>query len=545
MSTKVKATQLMASNLNQVAKKLNMKTLHKHQQVQSILDLMETKQHYFPSVIATEVLRPFVPFAVANEKKMIWPKATVYNNKNFVKAGPVEHAMFRLYYALGTVNLWKNKAPSVDKFPGDLPGKAPTTSGIFTYDSKDNIEYFPTGMYLLPDQELTVQIQNNKDDPDWKQFSLMIGSHTDDLIVLNTIARWPKVYREIQLQEMNFKVRWMFGGLVYIKGPAGKGQKLKIKLSGATPTPYYNINDPKSIKNWKTSRKAPGLVADITGNRMRFTVPSDKVRNLPDPTKLMKIWDKVVEMANRVYDYPLTHDRQEWATSDIQITKGSLHSGYPICRYIDEGDDYVFNGDWESQWGMYHEIGHNMASDIWRWKGNSELVNNVVSLLNVERLTDRHDWPIPKIADNIKRCLATYLKKPSFPGDSKCGMLVYSQMIRDFGWNCQHYVFTTYQKDQKANKNIPTNDKDRISQWVLRWSNAVNYNLAPLFGDFWKWPLTPQTTKAMSKRPAYLPDDLITQDPAAQKYVSAIKKKYKNLVRSIKKQPKCPFFKMN
>ena len=154
-------------------------------------------------------------------------------------------------------------------------------------------------------------------------------------------------------------------------------------------------------------------------------------------------------------------------------------------------------------------------------------------------------WPIPKIAENIKYGLPSFLNNPS-PStcDQKCGLLVYSQMIRDFGWKCQHQVFTSYQEDEMSGNNLPVSDADKINQWVIRFSQTVNYNLVPLFGDFWKWPLTTSTKNTLSSLTPYLPDDVITQKPEAQSLVQKILAKYPNIKRSVSSLPDCPRFRL-
>ena len=36
---------------------------------------------------------------------------------------------------------------------------------------------------------------------------------------------------------------------------------------------------------------------------------------------------------------------------------------------------------------MYHEIGHNLGNYKWLFKGNTEVANNLVALLQIERLS--------------------------------------------------------------------------------------------------------------------------------------------------------------
>ena len=119
------------------------------------------------------------------------------------------------------------------------------------------------------------------------------------------------------------------------------------------------------------------------------------------------------------------------------------------------------DGDWENRWGVFHEIGHNLANDKWMYKGSQEVVNNLASFISIERLTDLQTWPIPTIESNIKQCLGAYLKKPTFTAEQKYQLLVYSTMIRNLDFNCLHTVFKEMWEDEEAEIYSPFDDGDK------------------------------------------------------------------------------------
>ena len=65
-----------------------------------------------------EIMQPFELFATAQESLMLWPVGTPEDPKAKIYVTPQQQAMFNLYYHLGLTQLWKNKAPSVELFPG-------------------------------------------------------------------------------------------------------------------------------------------------------------------------------------------------------------------------------------------------------------------------------------------------------------------------------------------------------------------------------------------------------------------------------------------
>ena len=336
--------------------------------------------------MSQSILEPLETFAVAQESNMIWPVASPTNQGDTVWAGAENLMMFKIYHWLGTAEMWTKKAPNVNQWPGDVK-KASATKGMFTFESTVNNDFFLIGMYLQPGKTVQLEILTDEADDTWTKFELVIGSHTDELYELWNLKRWPAITHTVQLYRgtTSYSARWMFGALVYFKCSGELGNTLRVKVSGAIPTPYFDLENPDSItpEAWDVSRSSKGLVADIRGTKSRFTIPAYIVKDYSAEylTEIMQKWDSVVEKAYNMYAYPEDKRRRQWITTNIQITKGSLHSGYPICGHIkdpsDPEDINLLDGDWENRWGAFHEIGHNLASDKWMYKGSQEVVNNL------------------------------------------------------------------------------------------------------------------------------------------------------------------------
>ena len=67
-------------------------------------------------------------------------------------------------------------------------------------------------------------------------------------------------------------------------------------------------------------------------------------------------------------------------------------------------------------------------------------------------------------------------------------------------------VFKTYYNDP----NSPDTDQEERDEWVRRWSEAVGYNLCPLY-EFYSLPLSETMCESLSYTP-FLPDDIVTQN---------------------------------
>ena len=59
---------------------------------------------------------------------------------------------------------------------------------------------------------------------------MLIGCHTDNLKDKSMLARWPLIKRVLPLTDRLMTVKWMFGGLVAVKAPKGRGSHLKVIL---------------------------------------------------------------------------------------------------------------------------------------------------------------------------------------------------------------------------------------------------------------------------------------------------------------------------
>merc|ERR1712150_340081 len=93
-------------------------------------------------------------------------------------------------------------------------------------------------------------------------------------------------------------------------------------------------------------------------------------------------------------------------------------------------------------------------------------------------------------------------------------------------------------------KNLPDSDAEQMSQWVIRWSQAVNLNLCPMF-EFWQWPLSKNTCAAVKNLTPFLPSDDVTSIGDADRLVSSLEKKYKKLARKTTSKNRCPGFKIS
>ena len=77
--------------------------------------------------------------------------------------------------------------------------------------------------------------------------------------------------------------------------------------------------------------------------------------------------------------------RPERMVSDVAISVGFMHSGYPIMLHLPEAREMVaVSKDKMPGWGFHHEIGHNHQKTEWTFDGTGEVTNNIFSVYITE-----------------------------------------------------------------------------------------------------------------------------------------------------------------
>jgi hypothetical protein len=61
-----------------------------------------------------------------------------------------------------------------------------------------------------------------------------------------------------------------------------------------------------------------------------FTVPSSSIRNLENPTVILKLWDLIITANHELRGTDAKNTWRERIVVDVQPLGGSMNSGYPI-----------------------------------------------------------------------------------------------------------------------------------------------------------------------------------------------------------------------
>ncbi len=280
-------------------------------------------------------------------------------------------------------------SPTAATFPGTLTSKVKRKSRKVSIDFSQ-AGWKSTGVYALPGDRIKVST-----DPETAKrgFSLQIGCHRDSLLKVD--APWkrpPEMIRRFPLNQPSVEIGHALGGLVYVDVPekASSGQG-DFEFTNIVDAPYY-VHGVTSRSAWNSIQNFPAPWAELETRNFIITVPSELIRGLGFPDRLMEHWTQVVDACADLATIPRERKTPQRIVFDVQISAGFMHSGYPIMAWIKPSAPEVVNLELlqtKGGWGFYHELGHNHQQSAWTFDGTVEVTCNLFSMYVLETLTPR------------------------------------------------------------------------------------------------------------------------------------------------------------
>ncbi len=481
-------------------------------------DILSTKQ---TSQIADSIL--LTMSSVSESESQLVPKVknfvassdamTRISNKTPIKSSD---AKSRLAVALSTFQSQTqsvdkiNPSPAANSFPGEIPSVAKRISKSIEINTLTP-DWQSLGVYAPPGEIITISVPEAIVN---KGFQIRIGCHTDSIWHLDTWARAPVISNAFEIKKAELKVANAFGGLIYLHVP--RNQKLgviKTNVSGAIESPLY-VHGKTTKQQWITIRNYPGPWAELATEKIIVTVPSETIRNLDNPSELMDFWDKVMDADADLSAIPRKRLRPERIVADLQISAGYMHSGYPIMTHLDAAPLVVNlqKLQKDGSWGHFHELGHNHQVGDWTFDGTGEVTVNLFSMYVYEKVVGINKMLGHGALSNpqeVKSKLLKYLsngaKFEQWKSDPFLALIMYIQMIDEFGWDAFKRVFAEYKNLPQSER--PKNDDQKRDQWMIRFSKSVGKNLGPFFTK-WGVPTSQKAKDEIANMPIWLPDDL-------------------------------------
>lgn len=400
--------------------------------------------------------------------------------------------------------------PAAEVFPGAVPDAAPRVAESVPVDTAVP-GWHSTGLYAAPGDVVRVTVSP---EAAGKGLAVRIGAHSDRLWGADRWNRWPEVCRQFPIAAAETVAASPLGGPIYIDVPKDRHLGLvSVHIAGAVEAPHYVLGE-TAAGDWPAIRSRPAPWAELEGERVVLTVPSGVVRDLRDPEALMKFWDRVVAACDELSGRPREARKQRYAT-DVQISAGYMHSGYPIMTHLDVAGLMVdrasivsFNRD--GAWGLFHEIGHNYQSPDWTFEGTGEVTCNLFTLYLFHKACGRDDifdlkCPPASRDESLRRYLREGRSFEQWKRDPFLALQMYVQMQRAFGWETFIKVFAEYRDLPDGER--PKSDAEKRDQWMVRFSRAAGRNLGPFF-DAWGVPVSAEAKASVADLPQWMPEEM-------------------------------------
>uniref|UniRef100_A0A3P9BBB6 TRPM8 channel-associated factor homolog n=1 Tax=Maylandia zebra TaxID=106582 RepID=A0A3P9BBB6_9CICH len=339
---------------------------------------------------------------------------------------------------------------------------------------------------------------------------IQIGCQTDDLHRKDELKRPPRVHERFPVTSEMLHVSNLWGGLIYLVAPPNTQVKgLEIIVQKAVTVPYYK-SGVTTAAEWSLLRTAPGPWAELEFENIVLTVPSDAVRGLEHPDKVAALWDEMTRAIADLAAKPHKFPRKERFVTDVQISAGLMHSGYPIMAHHASAAEVVGVKKGEQLWGPIHELGHNQQRSCWEFRPHTtECTCNLWSVYVHEEvlgINRAHAHGNLTLA-NRKSRVEEYIKGGRKLSDWSVWVALetYLQLQEKFGWDAFKKVFAAYHHMS----NFPHDNGTKMNLYAETFSQTVGMNLTGFF-KAWGWPIKTATERKLSQLP-YWNDHPMTQ----------------------------------
>lgn len=410
----------------------------------------------------------------------------------------------------------QEKSVYADTFPGTIPKSAQVANNEIVNVNFDyaDLAYLrmlvapgnwkSTGLYAPAGSVITIELPENTKDLD-----IQVGAHTDQLGHLLKWDRAPIVtFRETLKAGVN-QISSPFGGLIYLIPTKSKsGKDVNITINGAVKAPYFVLGE-TDINEWnETIKNYPAPWAEFQGKHVIHTVPSSVIEEMDSPETLLHHWDDMIEQYNKLVGLKKEGqpphripDRQHRITSDIQISAGYMHAGYPIMIPNEPAALHTVQfdrvKDLNDGWGFWHEMGHEYQQVAWFWDDIVEVSVNIYSLYmqdyfgNPSRLLtkDKNGQTYYDIA------FAFLNNEDTDKNFNQIGLFERLVMIRQlqmaYDWNFFTNLHVAYRELPEEDLPDDNNEQQKIDKFVAMSSKVSGENLLDFF-SLWGMPYTAQ-----------------------------------------------------
>ncbi|WP_117616469.1 putative mucin/carbohydrate-binding domain-containing protein [Bacillus wiedmannii] len=338
----------------------------------------------------------------------------------------------------------------------------------------------PTGIYAKENEEIAIEIKGTQ------SIQAFIGTRSYD----------EKEPEKFDLKPGKNVISSPNGGILYFYNMNKEGEVIASVTNGGSHFPLFILgkHTKKDFDEMLKKYKDPYAV-ELKGERSLITASYNAVQdhmNGTDPTKLMKLHDKIIRLENAVAG--LSED-------GIGVAKSPNHYVQFVEERKPDEDDYMFATDYRTAyipkvmnrvldlevlekdgWGPWHEVGHLHQQRPWDWDAVGEVTVNIYSLAVQKALGNKLD-----MGDHYKKSFE-YLERPIEERiiDKFDPLTMFWQLNVVYG---EHFYPTLHQAYRLlSEEEMPTSDEEKKQMFIYMTSKVAGQNLVPFFEE---WGLTP------------------------------------------------------
>jgi hypothetical protein len=392
--------------------------------------------------------------------------------------------------------------PAAVDFPGAVgASEKRETVTISLGGGKKN--WWSTGRFAAPGERVAVRLGVGMGGKDLR---IRIGGHTDSLWHLDSWQRFPSISAVVPVKNSYAEIVNPFGGLVYLECnqalPSGT-----VELEGTVAAPTYFLGKTTDAE-WARLQKADVPWGEIVGSQCAISVPSSVLKKLKNPKEVAEYWDEVLRSAEGFFAVTPGSTEHRYQ-ADRQISAGYMHSGYPIMTWLDVQEKFVdikiLRGpDGGTNWGFYHELGHNYQESEWTWDGWVETTNNLFSLYACEKFNKDaggHGAMSPsEVAKRLSQVAASPGSEDFFQKDPWFGLTFWIQIQREFGFPAVTKFFAKY-RTMKPNER-PRGDQARMDAFVVNMSEVIGRDISG-YAKKWGMPVSAGAVEKVKGLPSW------------------------------------------
>ncbi|MEJ9114478.1 M60 family metallopeptidase [Bacillus paramobilis] len=338
----------------------------------------------------------------------------------------------------------------------------------------------PTGIYAAPNEKITIEIKGTQ------SIQAFMGTRSYD----------EKDPEKFDLKPGKNVISSPNGGILYFYNMNDEGEVTASVTNGGSHFPLFILgkHTKKDFDEMLKKYKDPYAV-ELKGERSLITASYNAVQdhmNDTDPTKLMKLHDKIIRLENAVAG--LSED-------GIGVAKSPNHYVQFVEKRNPDEDDFMFATNYHTGyipsamnrvldievlekdgWGPWHEVGHLHQQRPWDWDAVGEVTVNIYSLAVQKALGNKLDMEehYEKSFEYLERPIAERVIDEIDP------LTMFWQLNIVYGEDFYPTLHQAYRL--LSEEELPTSDEEKKQMFVYMTSKVAGQNLVPFFKE---WGLTP------------------------------------------------------